>query len=401
MLVLVVLVVSTISPLQKTILSLPNVILSPFVAVSPSEMSGAGLGVTATHDIEEGQHIISIPENLSICASSSIQVRVGTDGDFSSQVMSALDKKERLVVLLLDVKRDQHHPAHPMVVEYPEQFQTLPYLSTQQIELLQLETLKAIAEFEVQEFKESCARIMAALTASKRYNDVSLAEVRWALSIVQSRAFGDSDKICLHPVVDLVNMPRVFFPPASTGVKFEADGSVVLIAQRKIIQGEELTNSYGAHDNMNLLTKFGFAINANPFDNVCIHFTYFTDHCPKADPAKVFHKALNDEMAVCTEGGKFGKMKEVISQCCEASGCQQQQHECDVCTARLMRDVIFQFSQGAEATTPAEDHTALENASDAITKSLLLTRVTTKVVLTGLSLELEDFAAQVNKQMNQ
>jgi len=103
---------------------------------------------------------------------------------------------------------------------------------------------------------------------------VSLARFSWAVSMVDSRAarvglFGQ-ERLVLMPLVDLLNHRAA--PSCSLGFEPDAGvgGQLVVRTWRTVDPGEQLTISYGAKSNDELISGYGFALASNPSERVAL-----------------------------------------------------------------------------------------------------------------------------------
>ncbi|KAL2887624.1 Ribosomal N-lysine methyltransferase 2 [Ceratocystis lukuohia] len=106
------------------------------------------------------------------------------------------------------------------------------------------------------------------------FPEISESEYRYAWLLVNTRGFYNNsprmkryphkDRLALQPVVDLLNH-------AGTGcnVNFGALAFTVK-ADRMYMAGEEVFLSYGAHSNDFLLAEYGFVLDENPWDEICL-----------------------------------------------------------------------------------------------------------------------------------
>lgn len=105
------------------------------------------------------------------------------------------------------------------------------------------------------------------------------------------------DNLTLAPVIDMINhTDNVQTRPLQTplnGLSFSspAHGS----ADAPVRAGEELTFSYGAHEDAMLLTEYGFTLAANPFNNVELDGLIEELFEAKGEEGKVKRRVLEDE----------------------------------------------------------------------------------------------------------
>lgn len=119
-----------------------------------------------------------------------------------------------------------------------------------------------------------------ALGRVRLFASVDADHFAWARMMVGSRAFSLTiDGIATTALVPLCDLLDHAGDGATRwGFESERDG-FVLRAARALAVDEELTTSYGAKPNRQLLAQYGFALDDNPADEVCI-----ADHWVVADP---------------------------------------------------------------------------------------------------------------------
>jgi hypothetical protein len=75
------------------------------------------------------------------------------------------------------------------------------------------EYFAALAEERIAAFHDSTNRIYEFASSVPDLLPATTREsVEWALATVYSRAFGYSDGMCIHPLIDLVNTPNTYYP---------------------------------------------------------------------------------------------------------------------------------------------------------------------------------------------
>ncbi|KAG2497137.1 hypothetical protein HYH03_004728 [Edaphochlamys debaryana] len=91
----------------------------------------------------------------------------------------------------------------------------------------------------------------------------------WAAAVAMSRCFGLA-RFRTHTCVPLVDMAN-HAPAAASCAEMRSGeaGEVCMFTKRDIKAGEELTLTYGSHDNHNLLLSYGFTLQPNPHDALC------------------------------------------------------------------------------------------------------------------------------------
>ncbi|GIL66007.1 hypothetical protein Vafri_19649 [Volvox africanus] len=89
----------------------------------------------------------------------------------------------------------------------------------------------------------------------------------WAVAVAMSRCFGLT-RFRTHTCVPLVDMANHVAPYSASNCEIRTGpgGEVLMYAKRPIQADEELTLTYGTHDNHNLLLSYGFTLQPNPND---------------------------------------------------------------------------------------------------------------------------------------
>ncbi|GLI59103.1 hypothetical protein VaNZ11_000934, partial [Volvox africanus] len=89
----------------------------------------------------------------------------------------------------------------------------------------------------------------------------------WAVAVTMSRSFGLT-RFRTHTCVPLVDMANHVAPYSASNceIRTGSGGEVLMYAKRPIQAGEDLTLTYGTHDNHNLLLSYGFTLQPNPND---------------------------------------------------------------------------------------------------------------------------------------
>lgn len=94
-----------------------------------------------------------------------------------------------------------------------------------------------------------------------------VADLRWAASVVASRSFDCSmSGVALVPFGDALNHHSR--QPHTRMRETDGGRTIVFIADRSIVAGEEVFNFYGEHGNIQWLLNGGFVEQSNPFDSL-------------------------------------------------------------------------------------------------------------------------------------
>eukprot|EP00198_Chlamydomonas_reinhardtii_P002671 XP_001692007.1 lysine N-methylase [Chlamydomonas reinhardtii] len=91
----------------------------------------------------------------------------------------------------------------------------------------------------------------------------------WAVAVAMSRCFGLSrGPRPTHTCVPLVDMANHVAPREASNAEIRGgrDGQVAMYAKKQIRAGDEISLTYGTHDNHNLLLSYGFTLQPNPYD---------------------------------------------------------------------------------------------------------------------------------------
>jgi len=127
-------------------------------------------------------------------------------------------------------------------------------------------------------------------------------ELGWAVAIAKSRAIRPDTtpdgQPRLVPLIDFIN--HSFSP--NVRVEYDSDGNLLLVAERDIFLGDELTLNYGFLPNSAFLEDFGFLPQKNPHNTFChaidLRFLVISHLYFVADQSKLSDKYTGGEIDV-------------------------------------------------------------------------------------------------------
>ena len=134
----------------------------------------------------------------------------------------------------------------------------------------------------ISDFEElSALPLMVGDTLLSEHEWWSIENYRWALTQIHSRFIsistqpGAPSRKAMAPLFDLFNHSCAT-PPAlnhcfvAASADEEVESSLVVVAGRSLVEGEEACLNYGPHGNLKLLQLYGFVVPDNPFDSLDI-----------------------------------------------------------------------------------------------------------------------------------
>eukprot|EP00929_Paragymnodinium_shiwhaense_P120443 TRINITY_DN92394_c0_g1_i1.p1 TRINITY_DN92394_c0_g1~~TRINITY_DN92394_c0_g1_i1.p1 ORF type:complete len:439 (-),score=102.58 TRINITY_DN92394_c0_g1_i1:473-1789(-) len=213
---------------------------------------GAVRGLRATCDAEAGDLLLSVPEKA-------ILSDVTLDARVLRLVATALEKDPHEGGMARDVALAAGLLAEASQKSFELYFKTLPEQAPSNLPLwdeTQLNALSAV-QWNVVTFKNlfiSSLRDVVESKATLFSKNVGEEELAWAMSMVISRQVHGR----MIPIFDHANHAK---DPVA---EHDCDKKGChLIARRKVSKGEEVTISYGAKSNLNMLFAYGFAVEGN------------------------------------------------------------------------------------------------------------------------------------------
>lgn len=246
--------------------------------LKPAVFAETGRGLMATHAVQAGEVLVSIPEEVLVTTNRVMQDDVLRNALHDSHVkFRAMDV---LTLFLL------YHKYLGKMSPWKEYLDTLPakysvpaYCSQEEIFVLP-ETLKVHRLKQDQDVSQCFTHIQAAVSTSKYLQSVltsvCIEDVCWAWFTVNTRAVylknqnpapvvvGD-DVCALAPYLDLLNHTHTAQVEAHLN---HASGCYEIVTQVPYSQYDQVFINYGPHDNLKLYVEYGFILPENPYSHV-------------------------------------------------------------------------------------------------------------------------------------
>lgn len=92
----------------------------------------------------------------------------------------------------------------------------------------------------------------------------------WAIAVGMSRCFALTKRPG-HTMVPLIDMANHRFT-SNAEIRGLEDGTVAMVANKRISAGQPIYLKYGSHDNRDLLLSYGFVVQDNPFNTFQFDF---------------------------------------------------------------------------------------------------------------------------------
>lgn len=244
------------------------------------EVPGAGRGLRARRDVEEGERILVVPPSR--CWPTTTMARtLVTPIAHASEGDGAEDLSDEAVValwLLQERKLGSESSFANSFLLLPQELHTILQWSEDEVKLLQgsfnEEAAMGLREETVVEW-EFISSQGSWSAWREAHSEVNEHTFRWAKAVVLSRQIDleleDGSKV-VPPGMDMLNHDACGAPNCEVDTdQGDGDGVTVIVnATRKVAAGEELLLSYGPLQNAGLLMTYGFVAEANSYD--CVEF---------------------------------------------------------------------------------------------------------------------------------
>ncbi|CAJ1338644.1 unnamed protein product [Effrenium voratum] len=232
------------------------------IHVAPSREPGAGLAVFASCDLSPGQEVCKVPADAILTARAE-----GASSERSEWTQEALLAERLLQELRLEEASAfsayvQLLPALPSAHPLSASFWDLAEAELEELLAGSVHGLRVAREVR---------RAHVSNLALLRGEDFSEEESRWALAMVDSRAFTfqpdrPSEQLALVPLLDLFNNRTLRSPDMDDGqlwqCSFEPDGPVkegaTLVAERPVNAGDEVFHLYNTNSSAMLWMLYGY-----------------------------------------------------------------------------------------------------------------------------------------------
>ncbi|KAK8065441.1 hypothetical protein PG997_012188 [Apiospora hydei] len=230
--------------------------------IEPARIPGRGIGVVATRTLKPGEAILEVPmqavrslHSISEAVSSQLPAGVSFHGVLAADL--ALDKTAYLAAWrkLLPTEKDL---TASMPLMWPEELQALLPKAA-----------RDIVQKQDDKFRRHWSKV------SKAFPSLTEEEYMYFWLLVNTRTFyletpelevfPWEDRLALLPVADLFNHAA----DQGCHVAYSAT-EYTITARRQYEAGEEVFASYGDHSNDFLLGEYGFVMDENKWDFVCL-----------------------------------------------------------------------------------------------------------------------------------
>ena len=279
---------------------------------------GSYRGVKATRDIEKDAVLLSVPEPLLLSTRSAKR-----DADITRVIQQTRveisDEQLLAIHLLREVSFGADSLWYPYIRTLPMTFETFLYLKDEDVE----ETLcfdHAIrdawdAKSKLVDSYRSCSPVLKMLRVG-RYGGLNA--FRWAVSCIRSRTmFMPGDTVgCLMPLGDMHNHTPKLRPitldlfqgqpgqqeqqeqqeqhdedrheshVAGEGYFDEENQRYVLVTRQRLSAGDQIFLTYGTLTNLQLLGRYGFTLDSNPYDTCMLPVACFPEPIQKHLPSQ-------------------------------------------------------------------------------------------------------------------
>lgn len=243
-----------------------------------------GYGVIAAQDvdsIERQQAILTLPLTLTLTTNSSSNTNTNLDY-LLPHVPSSLWQLTLGLKLLSERCRSASF-YQPYIDLLPAAFPHIPlFFTPQQRAGLQYAPIQQQINKRLKLLQQLSSIIQHQQSLAQSNNEadpfhqqtISISTLAWCLSSVSSRAFtlssSETSEVSqrLIPLLDMINHSS----QPNTSVQLKENGLIQLTALREIQPGEELSISYGEHDNDALLLDYGFVDDDNLYESLAIKY---------------------------------------------------------------------------------------------------------------------------------
>ncbi|KAJ2902758.1 Ribosomal lysine N-methyltransferase set11 [Zalerion maritima] len=237
--------------------------------ISPKRIPGAGLGIVAAEDIEVNDIVLKVP---AAC--------LRTVDTFPTKLKSKLPKDMTVHSLLaLDIVLDPTSAYSIWQAAFPpfSDFQKcIPLLWDSSTTSSHLPfTVRKLVDHQLEKLSRDWSII------SPVFPDLSEDRYTHAWLLVNTRTFyyatsrherlyPKDDRMALQPIADLFNHSSCGGCTVSFDSRVLDSEGFAVKATRAYKKGQEVTISYGNHSNDLLLAEYGFCLEENEWDEVCI-----------------------------------------------------------------------------------------------------------------------------------
>ena len=258
-----------------------------------------GFGATALAPLESGDILITVPRRAAISISTMDDSARLASAELSHTAHTLAFEACRIA----SATAAGHDPRGPWLAMWPRTAEGSWGLDDEGWKAFDGDwsrELKRLHAEEVVAARAAHDKLVAALGTAA--SPPSWHEYSWGMSIVSSRAAdlfvsGDRQPVLL-PMIDLLNHRSHGQHTCAIGFVAEGSDSFVLRCVRPVEAGEQLTISYGAKENAELLHGYGFACYPNPDDTALLRVPLVT-----ADPMFAMQRAAMLPRGIIDEPG--------------------------------------------------------------------------------------------------
>lgn len=232
--------------------------------IQPEVLPGRGIGILATRDVKAGEDILQVPTPL-----------LRTFDSTPRTIISRLTGATVHAILAAALSLDMNNPPEdflPWKAVFPTKADIqmlMPLCWPLELQELLSDTSQDLLSKQRAKFEKDWALV------SKSYPDMSREDYQYAWLLINTRTFYHTtprtkksllkdDRIALQPVADLFN-----HSPDGCTVSYSYQGFTITTT-KPASKGEELFIRYGFHSNDFLLTEYGFILESNTSDSVCL-----------------------------------------------------------------------------------------------------------------------------------
>lgn len=248
--------------------------------LKPALFADTGRGLMATHAVQAGEVLVSIPEEVLITTN-----KVTQDVVLRKALQSSHIKFRAMDILTLFLLYHKYlgdtSPWKVYLDSLPAEYTVPAYCSLEEASVLP-ECLKDHKLKQDEDIRQCYSHIQAAVSTSTHlqsvFSDVCIEGVQWGWFTVNTRAvylknenpsplvIGD-DTCALAPYLDLLNHTHTAQVKAHLN---QANGCYEIVTQVPYSQYDQVFINYGPHDNLKLYVEYGFILPENPHSHVAV-----------------------------------------------------------------------------------------------------------------------------------
>ncbi|KAM7213066.1 putative set domain containing protein [Rhypophila decipiens] len=234
--------------------------------IEPRPLPGRGIGVVATKSIKENDILLKVP-------TSSLRTSKTVCKEVSSRLPTGTRVHGLLAADFLLNKQPNYAPWNAVLPSREDVWASMPLTWDRHLHEFLPPSARQLLKKQEAKFDRDWQAVHNA------FPQISRADYLYAWALVNTRTFyydggGSSsngkkppphDCMALQPVADLLN----HHPTQGAKVTFSAEGCAIR-ATKTYTPGEEIYICYGNHGNDFLLTEYGFLLDENKWDEICL-----------------------------------------------------------------------------------------------------------------------------------